>query len=62
MRRTLLTVYALALAAVSFCLLLWPGFELTRALLDRNLGGPEPAAQGLALASGTGAGVRGLGA
>lgn len=45
MRRTLLILYALTLAAVSFFLLLWPGFELARALLDRNLGGPEPAAQ-----------------
>lgn len=45
MRRMLLTVYALALASIGFCLLLWPGIELARALLDRNLGGPEPAVQ-----------------
>jgi hypothetical protein len=45
LRRALGVLYALALGAVSFCLLLWPGLELGRALLDPAFKGPEPPAQ-----------------
>jgi hypothetical protein len=45
LRRALGLGYALVLGLVSFSLLLWPGIELSRALFDPALGGPEPAAQ-----------------
>lgn len=47
LQRGLVLAYALALGMLSFSLLLWPGIELTRAVLDPSLGGSEPAAQTL---------------
>lgn len=45
MRRALFALYALVLGTLCVLLFLWPAFELSRALLDPRMGGPEPAAQ-----------------
>lgn len=44
-RTTLRALHAVALGLVSAVLFLWPGIELTRALFDPALAGPQPATQ-----------------